>query len=182
MWVTFFIVVGIIVAILCVFAAIRLFREKDRPVNLVTSEQMDEEDASASARSGAAPTRVGRREPAPLASACSTSTVSAAGRSSRYASRVSNDSSTDSTASTYAIGSGDATAASASATSPGNVVVLSQRVCVDARRSSHSREHRVRERGGVAADRRSARRRRPARASSARRARPRPSRPRGRAP
>ncbi len=45
MWITLFIIVGIIVAILCVFAAIRLFREKDRPVNLVTSEQMDEEDA-----------------------------------------------------------------------------------------------------------------------------------------
>jgi hypothetical protein len=45
MWIAFFVVVGIIVAILCVFAGIRLFREKDRPVNLVTSEQMDEEDA-----------------------------------------------------------------------------------------------------------------------------------------
>ena len=45
MWITLFIIVGIIVAILCVFAAIRLFREKDRPVNLVSSEQMDEEDA-----------------------------------------------------------------------------------------------------------------------------------------
>ena len=42
MWIAFFIVVGIIVAILCVFAASRLFREEDRPVNLVTSEQMDE--------------------------------------------------------------------------------------------------------------------------------------------
>jgi len=45
MWIAFFIVVGIIVAILCVFAAIRLFREKDTPVNLVSSEQMDEDDA-----------------------------------------------------------------------------------------------------------------------------------------
>jgi hypothetical protein len=45
MWIAFFIVVGIIVAILCVFAGIRLFREEDRPVNLVSSEQMDEEDA-----------------------------------------------------------------------------------------------------------------------------------------
>ena len=45
MWLTIFIVLGIIVAILCVFGAIRLFREKDRPVNLVSSEQMDEEDA-----------------------------------------------------------------------------------------------------------------------------------------
>jgi len=44
MWITFFIVVGIIVAVLCVFAARRLFREEDRPVNLVTSEQMDAED------------------------------------------------------------------------------------------------------------------------------------------
>ena len=44
MWITLFIIVGIIVAILCVFAAIRLFREKDRPVNLVTSEQMDEDE------------------------------------------------------------------------------------------------------------------------------------------
>ena len=45
MWLPIFIVVGIIVAILCVFAAIRLFREGDRPVNLVSSEQMDEDDA-----------------------------------------------------------------------------------------------------------------------------------------
>ena len=45
MWIAFFVVVGIIVAILCVFAAIRLFREEDRPVNLVSSEQMDEDDA-----------------------------------------------------------------------------------------------------------------------------------------
>ena len=45
MWITLFIVVGIIVAILCVFAAIRLFREQDRPVNLVSSDEMDADDA-----------------------------------------------------------------------------------------------------------------------------------------
>jgi hypothetical protein len=44
MWLTFFIIVGVIVAILCVFAAIRLFREEDHPVNLVPPEQMDAED------------------------------------------------------------------------------------------------------------------------------------------
>jgi hypothetical protein len=44
MWITIFIVVGIIVAILCVFGAIRLFREQDQPVNLVSSEQMDADD------------------------------------------------------------------------------------------------------------------------------------------
>ena len=44
MWLTFFIIVGIVVAILCVIAGIRLFREKDRPVNLVSSEQMDADD------------------------------------------------------------------------------------------------------------------------------------------
>ena len=44
MWLTFFIIVGVIVAILCVFAGIRLFREQDRPVNLVSSEQMDADD------------------------------------------------------------------------------------------------------------------------------------------
>ncbi len=44
MWLTIFIVLGIIVAILCVFGAIRLFREEDRPVNLVSSEQMDADD------------------------------------------------------------------------------------------------------------------------------------------
>jgi len=43
MW-TLFIILGIIVAILCVFAAIRLFREQDTPVNLVSSEEMDAED------------------------------------------------------------------------------------------------------------------------------------------
>jgi hypothetical protein len=44
MW-TLFIILGIIVAILCVFAAIRLFRAQDRPVNLVSSEEMDADDA-----------------------------------------------------------------------------------------------------------------------------------------
>ena len=44
MW-TLFIILGIIVAILCVFAAIRLFRERDTPVNLVSSEEMDADDA-----------------------------------------------------------------------------------------------------------------------------------------
>ena len=44
MWIAFFIVVGIIVAVLCVFGARRLFREQDHPVNLVTSEQMDADD------------------------------------------------------------------------------------------------------------------------------------------
>jgi hypothetical protein len=44
MWITIFIILGIVVAILCVFGAMRLFREKDRPVNLVTSEQMDEDE------------------------------------------------------------------------------------------------------------------------------------------
>ena len=44
MWLTFFIVVGVIVAILCVFAGIRLFREEDQPVNLVSSEQMDADE------------------------------------------------------------------------------------------------------------------------------------------
>ena len=40
MW-TLFIILGIIVAILCVFAAVRLFREGDRPSNIVSSEEMD---------------------------------------------------------------------------------------------------------------------------------------------
>jgi hypothetical protein len=44
MWITFFIVVGIVLFVLCIFGARRLFREQDRPVNLVTSEQMDAED------------------------------------------------------------------------------------------------------------------------------------------
>jgi hypothetical protein len=45
MWLAIFIVLGIIVAILCVFGAIRLFREEDRPVNLVSPEQMNDDDA-----------------------------------------------------------------------------------------------------------------------------------------
>ena len=44
MWIILFIVVGIILAVLCVFGARRLFGEQDRPVNLVTSEEMDAED------------------------------------------------------------------------------------------------------------------------------------------
>jgi hypothetical protein len=44
MWITFFIVLGIIVAILCVFAAIKLNREDDLPTNLMSSEEMDAED------------------------------------------------------------------------------------------------------------------------------------------
>jgi hypothetical protein len=38
MWVTFFIVVGIVLAILCVIAGIRLFREQDRPVNVMSAD------------------------------------------------------------------------------------------------------------------------------------------------
>jgi hypothetical protein len=45
MWVTFFIVVGIVVAILCVIAGIRLFREQDRPVNVMSAEDMDREES-----------------------------------------------------------------------------------------------------------------------------------------
>jgi hypothetical protein len=45
MWIALFVVIGIIVAILCVFAAIRLFREQDRPVNVVSSEELDADDA-----------------------------------------------------------------------------------------------------------------------------------------
>jgi hypothetical protein len=43
MW-TLFIILGIIVAILCVFAAVRLFREGDRPVNIVSPEELDADD------------------------------------------------------------------------------------------------------------------------------------------
>jgi hypothetical protein len=43
MW-TLFIILGIIVAILCVFAAIRLFREQDKPVNIVSPEEMNRDD------------------------------------------------------------------------------------------------------------------------------------------
>jgi hypothetical protein len=45
MWVTVFIVVGIVVAILCVIAGIRLFREQDRPVNVMSAEEMDREES-----------------------------------------------------------------------------------------------------------------------------------------
>jgi hypothetical protein len=45
MWVTFFIVLGILVAILCVVAGIRLFREQDRPVNVMSAEEMDREES-----------------------------------------------------------------------------------------------------------------------------------------
>jgi hypothetical protein len=44
MWIVLFVVLGIIVAVLCVLGARRLFGEQDRPVNLVSSEQMDAED------------------------------------------------------------------------------------------------------------------------------------------
>lgn len=45
MWIALFVVLGIIVAVLCVFAAIRLNREEDHPVNLVTPEQMEQMEA-----------------------------------------------------------------------------------------------------------------------------------------
>ena len=45
MWVTFFIVIGIVVAILCVIAGIRLFREQDRPVNVMSADEMDREES-----------------------------------------------------------------------------------------------------------------------------------------
>jgi len=45
MWLAFFIIVGVIVAILCVFAGIRLFREQDRPVNVMSAEEMDREES-----------------------------------------------------------------------------------------------------------------------------------------
>ena len=44
MWIVLFVVLGIIVAILCVLGARRLFGEQDHPVNVVSSEQMDEDD------------------------------------------------------------------------------------------------------------------------------------------
>ena len=45
MWVTFFIIVAIVVAILCVIAGIRLFREQDRPTNVMSAEEMDREES-----------------------------------------------------------------------------------------------------------------------------------------
>jgi ABC-type transporter Mla subunit MlaD len=45
MWIAFFVVLGIVVAVLCVFAAIRLNREEDQPTNLVTPEQMEQMEA-----------------------------------------------------------------------------------------------------------------------------------------
>jgi len=45
MWVTFFIIVGIVVAILCVIAGIRLFRAQDRPTNVMSAEEMDREES-----------------------------------------------------------------------------------------------------------------------------------------
>jgi|tagenome__1003787_1003787.scaffolds.fasta_scaffold20783855_2 hypothetical protein len=45
MWVAFFIVVGVLVAILCVIAGIRLFREQDHPVNVMSAEEMDREES-----------------------------------------------------------------------------------------------------------------------------------------
>jgi len=44
MWIALFIVIGIVVAILCVIAARQLSREEDLPTNLVTPEQMEAED------------------------------------------------------------------------------------------------------------------------------------------
>ena len=44
MWIVLFVVLGIIVAVLCVLAVRRMSREEDHPVNLVSSEQMDAED------------------------------------------------------------------------------------------------------------------------------------------
>ena len=40
MWIALFVVVGIIVAVLCVFAARQINREEDHPVNLVTPEEI----------------------------------------------------------------------------------------------------------------------------------------------
>ena len=45
MWIALFVVLGIVVAVVCVFAAIRLYREEDHPVNLVTPEQMEQMEA-----------------------------------------------------------------------------------------------------------------------------------------
>jgi hypothetical protein len=45
MWIAFFVVLGIVVAILCVIAGIRLFREQDRPVNVMSAEEMDREES-----------------------------------------------------------------------------------------------------------------------------------------
>jgi hypothetical protein len=38
-------VVGIVVAILCVVAGIRLFREQDRPLSVMSAEEMDREES-----------------------------------------------------------------------------------------------------------------------------------------
>ncbi|MFL5937111.1 MAG: hypothetical protein ACJ74P_13800 [Gaiellaceae bacterium] len=45
MWLAFFIIVGVFVAILCVIAGIRLFREQDHPVNVMSAEEMDREES-----------------------------------------------------------------------------------------------------------------------------------------
>jgi hypothetical protein len=45
MWIALFVVLGIVVAVLCVFAAIRLNREEDHPVNLVSPEEMERMEA-----------------------------------------------------------------------------------------------------------------------------------------
>jgi hypothetical protein len=45
MWIAFFVVLGIVVAVLCVIAGIRLFREQDRPVNVMSAEEMDREES-----------------------------------------------------------------------------------------------------------------------------------------
>ena len=45
MWIAVFVVIGIVVAVLCVIAARQINREEDKPVNLVTPEEMEEMDA-----------------------------------------------------------------------------------------------------------------------------------------
>ena len=52
MWIALFVVLGIIVAVLCIFAAVRINREEDQPVNLVTPEQMEQMDADDNRRLG----------------------------------------------------------------------------------------------------------------------------------
>ena len=45
MWIALFVVLGIIVAVLCVIAARQINREEDHPVDLVTPEEMERMDA-----------------------------------------------------------------------------------------------------------------------------------------
>ena len=52
MWIALFVVVGIIVAVLCVIAARQINREEDHPVNLVTPEEMEQMDAEDTRRLG----------------------------------------------------------------------------------------------------------------------------------